>query len=195
MRVWLATHNAGKVKEFRSLLHWPGVELLPAPADAPEAPEMGETFEANAREKAVLLARTYGGWALADDSGLEVDALGGAPGVHSARYGGEGTTSLENNALLLKNLSGVENRRARFVCVLALSDREGRTTFARGTCEGTIGYGRKGEGGFGYDPLFTPLGETRTFGEMTETEKSRHSHRAQAILAARESFLARLGLS
>ena len=97
--------------------------------------------------------------------------------------------------MLLQNLSGAANRRARFVCVLALSDREGRTTFARGTCEGTIGFERKGAAGFGYDPLFTPLGETRTFGELTETEKSRYSHRAQAILAARGPFLERLGLA
>lgn len=194
MKVVLATRNAGKIAEIRELFRLPGVEWVSA-ADIPGAPDVeedGDTFEANAAKKAVALAKATGLWALADDSGLEVRALGDAPGVHSARYGGENTTSLENNRLLLRNLESETDRAARFRCVVALSDPEGNVTFATGTCNGTLLRERRGDGGFGYDPLFVPDGHQRTFAEMDAAEKNAISHRARALAAARAPFLARL---
>ena len=194
MKVVLATRNEGKIREIRELFRLPGVEWVSA-ADIPGAPDVeedGDTFEANAAKKASVLARATGLWALADDSGLEVRALGGAPGVHSARYGGDGTTPLQNNLLLLRNLENETDRAARFRCVVALSDPAGNVTFATGTCTGTLLRERRGDGGFGYDPLFVPDGHTATFAEMDAAEKNGLSHRARALAAARAPFLARL---
>jgi XTP/dITP diphosphohydrolase len=177
--VYCGTSNRGKLREFQ--LAAPDFELRPVDAPAPE--EHGSTFEEAARDKAVYYAAHASGWVFADDSGLEVDALGGAPGVRSARFAGLDANDERNNALLLERLRGVSNRAARFVCVIALA-REGRVekTF-RGVVEGRIIDTPRGAHGFGYDPLFyyEPFG--CTFGEATDAQKMQVSHRAQALQA------------
>ena len=146
----------------------------------------GETFAGNARLKArALAARHPGAWILADDSGLEVAALGGAPGVRSARYAGRDGDTLANNALLLKNLKGVSDRTARFTCAIVLIDPEGREHVVEGHCPGRILESPAGAGGFGYDPLFVPDGRDRTFAELPPEEKNAISHRGRALAAAR----------
>ena len=164
--------------EVRSLADYPG-------AAAPEENET--TYRGNALVKARAAARLTGAWALGDDSGLEVDALGGAPGLHSARYGGPGLDDAGRRALLLEALRDVpdEARTARFRCVIAIVDPDGREWVVEGVAEGTIVSAPRGEGGFGYDPLFyyPPLG--RTFGELSDEAKSRVSHRARAAAQAR----------
>ena len=190
MRLIIATRNRHKVAELRSLLDLPGVELVCA-ADLPGAPEVeedGDTFEANAIKKAVALARFSGGWALADDSGLEVEALGGAPGVQSARYAGPAARDADNLAKLLAVMTGRADRRARFRCVLALADPQGRARTVAGHCEGTLAAAPRGVAGFGYDPLFVPKGETRTFAEMGAEEKNALSHRGRALAEARRQW-------
>ena len=186
VRVLIATQNAGKVREFRRLLAqvpamFVGLEDLPRIA-APE--EDGSTFLANAIIKANYYSRHFGEIALADDSGLVVDALDGAPGVHSARYGGDGISDMDRLYLLLKNLEGVpeRNRTARFECaiVVANPDSEG-VLQATGIVEGRIIFEPRGCNGFGYDPVFVPDGKTRTTGEMSADEKDSLSHRARAI--------------
>lgn len=181
----LATRNAHKTREFSEILG-PDfvVRDLSAEADAPVVEETGSTFAENAILKAVAISNWFGGLVVADDSGLEVDALNGAPGVFSARYAGEGATDQENIARLLAELhrSGARSPfTARFRCVLALA-REGEVleTF-EGAVEGTIVEPARGEGGFGYDPVFQPAGLTQTFGEIAPEEKNRMSHRARAI--------------
>lgn len=184
--VYCATSNPGKLREFQLAAPDFDVRKLPTPVPPPD--ETGDTFEHNAMEKAVAYGQHVEGYLFADDSGLEVDALQGAPGVQSARYAGEHATDAENNALLLKNLTGVENRTARFVCVIALvKDGKPVKTF-RGSVEGRILDGARGSGGFGYDPLFfhEPFG--CTFGEAPIGDKMLVSHRAQA-LSAMFSFL------
>lgn len=194
MKVVLATRNENKIREIQEIFHLPGVEWVAASAfpDTPEVVEDGDTFEANAIKKAVALAKATGYWALADDSGLEVRALNGAPGVHSARYGGVDVPSEQNNLLLLKNLGDATDRRARFRCVVALSDPDGVATTVEGTCSGTITHERRGAAGFGYDPLFIPDGFTQTFAEMTPEQKHRLSHRGKALSAAKEIVILRL---
>ena len=181
MIVYCATSNPGKLKEFQ--LAAPDFDVRKLPHSVPPPDETAETFEENAMLKAVAYGQHVDGYLFADDSGLEVDALSGAPGVHSARYAGESATDLENNALLLRNLVGVENRTARFVCVIALV-KEGKPvkTF-RGSVEGQILEVPRGTGGFGYDPLFfhEPFG--CTFGEAPIGDKMLVSHRAQALNA------------
>jgi len=155
------------------------VRRLPVNVPAPE--ETGDTFEANAAEKAIAYGKHVEGYLFADDSGLEVDALGGDPGVRSARYAGENATDEANNALLLERLRGVENRTARFVCVIALV-KDGRLVkIFRGAVEGRILNAPRGAGGFGYDPLFfyEPFG--CTFGEAALEQKMTVSHRAIAL--------------
>jgi XTP/dITP diphosphohydrolase len=186
-RLLLATRNAHKTREVREILGngWV-VEDLSVLPDRPEVEETGETFEENAKLKARAASPHYDGWVLADDSGLEVDALGGAPGVRSARFAGEAATMEENRALLLGKLRGGENRAARFRCVLALARAcEIVRTFS-GAVEGTIVADERGDGGFGYDPLFVPEGGTRTFAEMSAAEKHALSHRGRALRAAAE---------
>jgi XTP/dITP diphosphohydrolase len=181
MRIFVATHNAHKLREIGEIL--PGVEIL---ADNPDVEETANTFEGNALEKVrAIAARHAGEWSMADDSGLEVVALGGAPGVRSARYAGESSSTPANNALLLKNLGGVVNRTARFVCVVALVDPMGREHVVRGECPGRISESPNGAGGFGYDPLFVPDGFEKSFAELGEEEKNRISHRARALAAVR----------
>jgi XTP/dITP diphosphohydrolase len=181
MIVYCATSNPGKLREFQLAAPDFDVRALPAPPPPPE--ERGDTFEANAIEKALAYGAHIDGYLFADDSGLEVDALGGAPGVHSARYAGPNATDGANNALLLERLRGIENRAARFVCVIALVRTGALIKTFRGTVEGRIIDAPRGSGGFGYDPLFycEPFG--CTFGEAAIDQKMLVSHRAQALEA------------
>jgi XTP/dITP diphosphohydrolase len=179
--VYCATSNPGKLREFQ--LAAPDFDVLPLPAKVPPPEEHGATFEENAAAKAEYYGKFADGYLFADDSGLEVDALGGAPGVHSARYAGEEATDQENNALLLDRLTDVADRSARFVCVIALVRNAKLVKTFRGAVEGRILHGAQGDGGFGYDPLFyyEPFG--CTFGEAAIDSKMRVSHRAQALEA------------
>jgi len=181
MIVYCATSNPGKLREFQ--LAAPDFDVRALPAKVPPPEETGATFDENAAAKAEYYGKFIDGWLFADDSGLEVDALGGAPGVHSARYAGLDATDVENNALLLDGLKGVANRSARFVCVIALVKDATLVKTFRGTIEGRILDGPRGDGGFGYDPLFyyEPFG--CTFGEATIDRKMKVSHRAQALEA------------
>jgi XTP/dITP diphosphohydrolase len=188
-RLLLATRNAHKTQEVREILGAGFlVEDLTDRPDLPEVEETGETFDANARLKALAGCLHFDGWVVADDSGLEVDALGGEPGVRSARFAGEGAMMEDNRALLLSRLEGVRGRDrcARFRCVLALARGGEVVRTFDGTVEGVIGTVERGAGGFGYDPLFIPEGACRTFAEMTAEEKHALSHRgrAMALLAA-----------
>lgn len=189
----LATRNRHKLGELRALLARDGIpaERVAALPDGPEVVEDGRTFEDNAVKKAVSAARRTGGWALADDSGLEVAALGGEPGVRSARYAGEGAGDARNNAKLLEALSGGLPRRARFRCVLALCRPDGKVRTVSGSCEGVILAAPRGAQGFGYDPLFLPDGFDRSFAELEPEAKNRISHRARAWAAARAAWFAR----
>ena len=188
-RVLIATQNAGKVLEIRRLLEllpaeFVGLDQLPL-VDAPE--ENGATFLENARAKARYYGLHFGEIAIADDSGLEVDALDGAPGVHSARYGGDGLTDADRTNLLLRKMSGVsiEQRTARFKCAVVVFDPaiEGRILHAEAAVEGSIICELRGRKGFGYDPVFVPVGKERTTAEMTPNEKDELSHRGRAIRA------------
>lgn len=181
MTVYCATSNAGKLREFQ--LAAPDFDVQKLPKQVPPPEETAETFEENAILKGVYYGQFTDGYLFADDSGLEVDALNGAPGVHSARYAGDHATDADNNALLLKNLNGIANRTARFVCVIALV-KDGRPvkTF-RGSVEGRILDAPRGTGGFGYDPLFYHEGFGCTFGEANVGDKMLVSHRAQALNA------------
>ena len=184
-RLVLATRNDGKIREITGLLSSLPVEILTyEDFDAwPELEETGETFEENAAAKASTLSEWSGLPALADDSGLEVDALGGRPGVRSARYAGTQGDAPANIALLLKEMKGVpmQERRARFVCVIALTGPSEPAMEVRDTCEGTISEAARGEGGFGYDPVFMPSGEDRTMAELSMEDKNAISHRGKAL--------------
>ncbi len=180
-----ATTNRGKLAELGELLG-PGYRVL-SPADFPGVPEVVEdapTFEGNAEKKARAWAQASGEWALADDSGLCVDALGGRPGVQSARYGESEGARIDR---LLGELEGVPDgkRTARFECALALAAPDGRLETARGTCEGRIGFERRGAHGFGYDPVFV-LPDGRTLAEVPRAGKAEVSHRGQAFRALLE---------
>ncbi len=189
-RVLIATQNAGKVREFRRLLeHLPtnfvGLDELPS-VDAPQ--EDGATFLDNARIKARYYSHHFGEIALADDSGLVVDALDGAPGVHSARFGGDGLSDEDRTNLVLMRMASVPHRErtARFVCAIVVCgppDMGDGFLHAVGTVEGRIAFEPRGGNGFGYDPVFVPDGENRTTAEMSSTEKDRLSHRGDAIRA------------
>ena len=184
MKVVVATHNRGKLGEFRRLFaDVPGLELVSLDDVGCELDvvEDRDTFRGNALKKAIEIAQAVGLPALADDSGIEVDALGGEPGVYSARYAGEDATDKANNQKLLRKLDGARDRSARFRCVLAWVDADGRElAVTEGVCEGEIALAPKGEGGFGYDPLFIPRGETRHMAELPPAEKHAISHRGRA---------------
>jgi XTP/dITP diphosphohydrolase len=190
MKVLAATKNPGKLEEFRRI--FPEVELVSADElGLPDVVEDGATFEANAAKKARELSEKSGLLALGDDSGLEVDALGGAPGVLSARYSGGGAEA--NVRKLLDALRGVPDprRTARFRCVIALADG-GVIELASGACEGRIDREPRGSGGFGYDPIFVPLeGDGRTMAELAGAEKDALSHRGRACRALRPVLLRR----
>ena len=183
MPIVLATRNRGKIAEITALL--PGVRFEPAASfpGCPEPEESGRTFEENALIKARAVARYTERTALADDSGLEVDALDGAPGVRSARYAGTDATDWDNIFRLLDALDGISDadRTARFRCVMAVFAPDGRTWTEEGVCEGRILREPRGASGFGYDPLFVPAGYENTFGELDAAIKNRISHRAQAL--------------
>lgn len=185
MKIIVATRNAGKVNEFKEMLGRLGydVESLLDYETAPETDETGSTFEENAELKSREAAAYFGHAVLSDDSGLEVDALDGAPGVYSARFAGEDKSDEANNALLLEKLADVpaEKRTARFVCALSLAKPSGETLTVRGTMEGVIGFERKGTNGFGYDPLFVIPSLNQTAAELTKSEKASISHRGQAL--------------
>jgi len=190
----LATQNRGKLVELRTLLADLPVELVAlttALPGQPQAIEDGETLLDNARIKARAAATATMMMTLAEDAGLEVDALGGRPGVRSARFAGEEATDAENNAALLRALEEVEDghRTARFRCVMVLidpwSEGEEREIVAEGCCEGTIARQPHGGGGFGYDPLFVVTGHDRTMAELGEDQKNGESHRARAVAALR----------
>ena len=185
MKLIIATHNRNKKREIAQLL--PGWEIE---AEDSAAEETATTFAGNALLKArALKARHAGAWILADDSGLEVAALGGAPGVRSARYAGEDGNTPKNNALLLKNMTGVADRRARFTCAMALIDPEGGEHVVEGRCEGRLLEAEAGQGGFGYDPLFVPNGFDRTFAQLAPEEKNAISHRGRALAKAKEIII------
>ena len=191
----LATGNAGKVAEFRALLQLPEIELkTPGEMglDWPPPDETGETFAENAVLKARSLAALSGLPALADDSGLCVDALGGAPGVHSARWAGPDATDAERMALLLERLADVptdQQRTARFVCAVALALPGGSVSVAEGVCEGRICLSPQGTSGFGYDPVFFVPALGQTFAQMDIDAKNRISHRALALAQLRPQII------
>ncbi|MCZ0754799.1 XTP/dITP diphosphatase [Anoxybacillus sp. J5B_2022] len=183
--VIIATKNAGKAREFQALLEKKGVTvktLLDFP-NSPDVEETGSTFAENARLKAETIARYFQTIVIADDSGLSVDALGGKPGVYSARYAGEEKDDQANIAKVLKEMGGIlfEKRTARFHCALAVAVPNGPTTIVEGTCEGYITEAPKGENGFGYDPIFYVPQKGKTMAELTQEEKNKISHRAVAL--------------
>lgn len=190
MKLLISTGNKHKLKEIQHILKDIPVEVQGSDAipNAPMIEEGGSSFEENAIKKASTLARFAKSWTLADDSGLEVDALGGIPGVHSARYAGEPVKYAENNKKLLNALLGETNRRARFRCVIALASPSGETRCVEGVCEGVITEKPRGRKGFGYDPIFQPDGYAQTFAEMDPAEKNRISHRARALAAAKQAW-------
>jgi XTP/dITP diphosphohydrolase len=183
----LATRNEGKLREMRHLLRHLDVRLesVASHPEVGDIEETGSTFEENARIKAIGSARASGLWAIAEDSGIGVDALGGAPGVRSARYAGVHGDDDANNRKLLAALAGERDRAARYACCIALANPEGEVlATATGTCEGRIAKEPRGKGGFGYDPLFEPeRAPGRTMAELTPVEKSSISHRGQAVRA------------
>lgn len=190
MPLLIATRNAHKLAEIRAML--PGVDLIGTEhwPNVPDPEETGATFEANARIKAEAWCAATGLPALADDSGLEVPALGGAPGIRSARYAGAHGDTVANNAKLLRELAGHADRSARFVCALALALPGRPTRTLRGVCGGHIAQSPSGAGGFGYDPLFIPEGHDRSFADLPADVKAGISHRAQAFAQARAAWFA-----
>ncbi|MGH9007651.1 MAG: RdgB/HAM1 family non-canonical purine NTP pyrophosphatase [Acidimicrobiales bacterium] len=182
----LASANPDKAAEIRSILAAEGVVVLPRPPEVPDVEETGATLVENARLKAGAVRAATGRAAVSDDTGLEVEALGGAPGVYSARYAGEGATYADNVAKLLAELDrcGSPNRRARFMAVAFVSFPDGSERHATGQVAGSIATTPRGTGGFGYDPLFVPdEGDGRTFAEMAPDEKHAFSHRGRAFRA------------
>jgi len=190
VKLLIATHNPGKVREYQELLAGLPLELTyPAQEGLDiEVAETGKSFAENARLKAAAYARASGLLTLADDSGLEVDALGGEPGIRSARYAGSGASDEDRYQLLLAKLRGVpwEERTARFRCVIAVATPEGQVRTAEGDCEGIIAFEPKGEHGFGYDPVFYFPEHGMTMAELPPETKNRISHRARAAQGARE---------
>jgi|ERR1700752_201138 len=192
----LGTRNPGKVREIEKILAasgWSFSSLEEFP-DVAVAEENASTYAENAIAKARFYALATGMCALADDSGLEVVALNGAPGVFSARYAGANTSDADRRALLLSELAKTSDvsRRARFVSVVAISDANGSVlNVSEGICEGTIIFSPRGQGGFGYDPLFVPDGYSQTFAELSEDVKNRISHRAHALMKTRDFLSSR----
>jgi XTP/dITP diphosphohydrolase len=191
----LGTRNEGKVREIQSILgdvQW-RIRSLQEFAEVATPAETGGTYAANAILKAHFYAQETGLTALADDSGLEVEALGGAPGVLSARYAGEGASDADRRQLLLSQLADVSqaDRTARFVAVVAIATPDGNVlNVSEGTCSGRIIFEPRGTGGFGYDPLFVPNGFDQTFAELADSIKNHISHRARALLKTREFLIA-----
>ncbi len=183
MKYVLATHNPGKLKEMGAILAQFGVEVV-SPKDlgiTVDVEETGTTFAENAMLKAKAICAASKLPAIADDSGLCVDALNGGPGVYSARYGGEGLDDRGRYLLLLNNMRGQPTRAAHFACAIACAFPNGDTLTAEGRCDGTIAFAPMGEGGFGYDPVFFVPELKKTFGQLTAEEKSTISHRGKAL--------------
>nr|WP_325180132.1 XTP/dITP diphosphatase [uncultured Oscillibacter sp.] len=190
----LATHNPGKLAEMKAILSGLGVEVV-SPAEAGvevDVEEAGTTFAENAMLKARAICAAAGLPAIADDSGLCVDALNGGPGVYSARYGGEGLDDAGRRRLLLQNLRGQTTRAAHFTCAVACAFPNGDTLEAEGRCDGAIAFAPLGEGGFGYDPVFLIPEKGKTFGQISPEEKSKISHRGKALAAFAEKLKAYL---
>ena len=194
----LATGNEHKAEEFRDLFAGSKFKVLSAKkyGGMPKVIEDGKTFQTNAYLKAYALSKQLKKkhWVIADDSGLEVDCLDGAPGIYSARYAGTEASDAENVDKLLSNLEGISEskRQARFRCVLCLIDKDGGTYYFEGACEGYIGRKPRGESGFGYDPIFLPEGYESSFAELGESIKSELSHRAKAVIACKQFFKKKL---
>jgi len=186
----LATRNPGKTREIRGLLEGFPIEIrnLDDFGPTPDIEEDGDTFDENAFKKASFTAKVLGLPALADDSGLEVEALGGAPGVHSARYAGPSSTDDEKIAKLLQEMEGKENRSAAFMCVISIAVPSGVALTYEGRCEGLIAEAPAGENGFGYDPVFYYPPLKKTFAQLSAEEKNRVSHRGKALEELREEF-------
>ena len=191
----LATHNPGKLAEMRAILSGLGVEVIsPAEAGAAvEVEETGETFAENAMLKARAVCAAAGLPAIADDSGLCVNALNGGPGVYSARYGGEGLDDRKRCLLLLRSMRGQGTRAAHFSCAVACAFPNGDTLTAEGRCDGAIAFAPLGDGGFGYDPVFLIPEKGKTFGQLGAEEKSKISHRGRALAAFAEALGTYLG--
>ncbi|WP_077327278.1 XTP/dITP diphosphatase [Virgibacillus siamensis] len=180
----IATKNAGKAKEFKTFFakyDVKAVSLLDLTESMEDVEETGSTFEENAALKAETISNRMNTPVLADDSGLMIDALDGHPGIYSARYAGEPKNDQANLEKVLDELDGVEDRTARFVCVLAVKIPGQDTFFKRGECEGNLTTEPKGENGFGYDPIFVPEGYTKTMAQLSAEEKNQISHRKHAI--------------
>ena len=195
MKLVLASDNKNKLREFRTLLENFGVELISKAESGftEEVEETGETFAENARIKAEAVMRATGLAAIADDSGLCVDALGGAPGVHSARYtGNHADSDADRYNLLLRNLGGRDDRAARFVCSLCCAFPNGDVLTAEGTCEGTILSAPRGENGFGYDPIFYLPEYKKSTAELSPEEKNALSHRGRALRQMEEELRKRI---
>lgn len=189
----LATRNPGKVNEIRNILKSPDIRILTL-EDFPGCPEVvedGATLEDNAVKKARVVSEFTGKTALSDDSGLEVEALNGAPGVISARFAGENCSYDDNNNKLLKLMKDIseQNSRARFKCVAALYSPGGQMRTVQGVCEGIIGREKRGSGGFGYDPLFIVPEYGKTFAELEQETKNKISHRAKAFIKVKDIIL------
>ncbi len=180
----LATHNKDKLREVSEIFSdWQ------VSGENPDVEETEMTFKGNALLKArAVHERNPDAYVIADDSGLEVDALDGAPGVFSARYAGEDGNNQANNDLLLKNMAGIENRKAHYTCAMALITPEGKEIVCEGYCYGTIATSEIGTGGFGYDPLFIPDGYSETFGIISAEEKNKFSHRSKALAEIRRQL-------
>ena len=196
MKFYLASRNKGKRKELVEILAPLGVELEPLPEDFPEIEENGTTFEENAKSKARAVCQALGAPAIADDSGLEVEALNGEPGVYSARWAGD-VTDHERNQLLLERMKDIpkNERTAKFVCVAACVFPDGKELAVRGECRGTILNEEHGEGGFGYDPIFCVPEYGSTFGELDSGVKNAISHRARAFTALGSALRAYLEMT
>ncbi len=186
----LATRNAGKTREIREFLRDFPVEIknLDDLGPIPPVEEDGTTFDENAYKKASFTAKVLGLPALADDSGLEVEALGGAPGIHSARYAGQSATDAENNAKLLREMEGKTNRGAAFMCVISIAVPSGVALTYEARCEGVIVEAPGGNKGFGYDPVFYYPPLNKTFAQLSAEEKNRVSHRGKALAELKEEF-------
>lgn len=196
-RLVIASRNEKKKQELLQIIQGLDLEVVTLNEfpDAPEVEEDGLTFQENAIKKAREIARFTGCLTLADDSGLEVDALGGRPGVFSARFAGEPSDDERNNQKLLDMLQGIpaQERTARFRCVIAIASPDGRVETTEGTCDGRIGFFPRGQGGFGYDPLFIPDGFKQTFAELSSEVKNRISHRGKALQKASKLLRGPLG--
>ena len=198
MDIIVASKNRGKIEEIKSILNLPFLKwhTFEEFKDWPDLAESADTYRENALAKAKALIELYGMAALADDSGLEVDALQGKPGPLSARFAGAKASDEEDVAKLLRELAGVssDNRSARFRCWIALVEPSGAAVTTEGVCEGSIAEAARGTSGFGYDPVFVPLGQEKTFAELPPREKNSISHRGIALRKMRKEFRQHYGI-